>query len=56
MGRVPLLPEAGFLRGPVQMEFLNNPSGFIQIQTPAVRRVAVKSQTQLNQHQFILWN
>jgi hypothetical protein len=41
--RVPLLPEAGFLSGSIQMQFFNNPSHFDEIETSAVLKVVVKS-------------
>jgi hypothetical protein len=52
--RVPLLPEAGFLSGSIQMQFFNDPSHFDEIETSAVLKVVVKSWTQFNRHRAIL--
>ena len=52
--RLSLLPEAGFLSGSIQMQFVNDPSHFDEIETPAVLEVVVKSSTQFNRHRSIL--
>ena len=52
--RAPLLHKADFLSGSIQMQFVNDPFHFAEIETLAVLEVVVKSWTQFNRHWSIL--
>ena len=54
LGRVPLLLEADFLSSFIQMQCLNDPSHFTEVETPAISKVLIESWAECNRHWSIL--